>query len=97
MGRNPRDLNKWGEMPTEFSPSFDLDGCITLKGMENFLNSTDTSHTDRFSIFIFFFFTIRSSMLTTNLSLGKLKGLFCTLKIVSIENLKNVLLLLFFL
>lgn len=54
MGRNPRDLNKWGEMPTEFSPSFDLDGCITLKGMENFLNSTDTSHTDRFLIFIFF-------------------------------------------
>lgn len=36
-------------------------------------------------------------MLTTNLSLGKLKGLFCTLKIVSIENLKTVLLLLFFL
>lgn len=54
-GRNPRDLHKSGEMPTAVSPSSSLEGYITLQGMDNFLNSTDTSHTNKFSILIFFF------------------------------------------
>lgn len=59
-GRNPRDLHKSGEMPTAVSPSSNLEGYITLQGMDNFLNSTDTSHTNKFSILIFFL-VIRNS------------------------------------